>query len=273
QRQRRRHAVRRRDRAGRLRRRALLPRRRQDRAVTASRAVLAGTLLGATLLAQDPSESDAPAEPDLQAAARAAVEHPRYALRRAAAARLAQAGDAAVPVLRAHEAEIGRARIPLVLVDALASSTAGGEAIASLLESWATDLDFYWRAQSLGGLASRQVAAAGPLFRRAVDDPSHLFRIEGARGLLALGGGDSDALRVRSLLADEDPRCRLRVARMLLERGETAGVGEIAAAVRRADRRFVDDPWGEREALVALRELRRVRGEDLHAAIRSRQDA
>ena len=235
------------------------------------------TLLGCCLLcgasiAQEPEPATtvpATTVPDLRDAARTAVEHPRYAVRRAAAGKVALAGDAAVPALRALEAEIGRARIPLVLVDAVASSTAGGEALAGLIESWATDVEFYWRAQSLGGLALRAVDRAAPLFRRAIDDPSHLFRIEGARGLLAIGAGDADSLRVRSLLADEDPRCRLRVALMLLEHGDAAGVGEIVAAVRRAGRRFVDDPWGEREALFALRELRRIRAVDATAAIGS----
>lgn len=200
-------------------------------------------------------------------AVRKAAEHSRFAVRRAAAGKIAQAGDAAVPAIVAFQNEAGPTKIPLLLVDAMAKSDVTGPMTEALLESWAKDVDFYWRSQALGGLARRAVEHALSLFRRAVDDASHLYRIEGARGLLAVGDGAADDLRVRALLADEDPRTRLRVGLMLLENGDTAGVGEIVAAVRGADRAFVDDPWGGRDALWALRELKRITGKDFTAAL------
>jgi hypothetical protein len=209
---------------------------------------------------------EAPSE-DWAAVVETAVSHRRFAIRRAAAGRIAQGADAAVPALRAHAAAEGQDSLPLELVEAIATSPATGPAIEALLEEWAADRSFFWRAQALGGLARRGIARLAPVFRRAVEDPSHLYRIEGARGLLAVGDEDGDRGRVRALLDDPDPRTRLRVALLLLEIGDRTGTGAILAAVDGAGRRFVDDAWGAREAVFALREVRRIIGRDFAAAL------
>lgn len=214
-----------------------------------------------------PGRTQEPTPTDWHEVVRDAAEHPRFALRRAAAGKLAKAGDEAVPAIRAYQESAGRNALPLVVVDAIAGSGVAGTATEALLEAWAKDESFYWRSQALGGLAQRAVERVLPVFRRAVDDPSHLYRIEGARGLLAVGDGAADDLRVSALLADADPRTRLRVALMLLEAGKPTGIGEIVAAVDGASRRFLDDAWGAREALFALQELRRLTGHDWTAAL------
>jgi hypothetical protein len=203
-----------------------------------------------------------------------AVTHGRYAVRRAAAGKLARAGDEAVPAIRRHVAANGRDSLPLELVDALAQADGRGPAIEALLTEWATDRRFYWRSQALAGLARRGVAAARPLFDEALDDPSHLYRIEGARGLLAVASADDEDVtaRVRARLQDADPRVRLRVALMLLERGDGGGAEQIGEAVFGASRVFLDDRWGAREATLAVRELQRIAKLDVAAILGGNAD-
>ncbi|MCC6783519.1 MAG: hypothetical protein IT457_11820 [Planctomycetes bacterium] len=208
---------------------------------------------------------------DLDAAVKNAIEHPRFAMRRAAATRLAQAGDGAIPPLRAYLAERARNVLPLELVDALARG-GGSEPTAVLLREWAGDREFFWRAQALGGLARRAHAEDRTRFREALADPSHLMRIEGARGLLAVAESDADRERVAALLGDEDPRCRLRVALALFAHGDARGVGEFVAAVEGQDRVFLDDPFGAREAQELVRALREL-GHDARAAVGEPGDA
>lgn len=214
------------------------------------------------LAAQDPAR-----DPFDDAVAKA-VTHGRYAVRRAAAGKLARAGDEAVPAIRRFVAANGRDALPLELVDAIAQAEATGPATEELLTGWATDRRFYWRSQALGGLARRGVAAARPLFDAALDDPSHLFRIEGVRGLLAIAEDDEDVrARIRARLGDEDPRVRLRTALLLLERGDGGGAEQIGEAVFGASRTFLDDRWGAREATLAVRELQRIAGLDVAAIL------
>lgn len=211
---------------------------------------------------------------DLESAVQTAVEGKRFAMRRAASIRVAQAGDDAVPAIRNWLGLHDRNSLPLELVDAVARSDTGGEAVRALLREWSAERDFYWRAQALGGLAR----AAEPLdrerFDAAVTDVSHLFRIAGARGLIALGD-DADRTVVYRLLVDPDPRTRLRVALALLEAGDRSGVPQIVQAVASAERIFLDDPWGVREANEALRALRTL-GHDFTAMLsddRQQRDA
>lgn len=203
-----------------------------------------------------------------------AVTHGRYAVRRAAAGKLARAGDDAVPAMRRYVDAHGLDAIPLELVDALAQSDVRGPGIEALLTEWAGNRRFFWRSQALGGLARRGVEGARSMFEAAVDDPSHLFRIEGARGLLTVATGDEDATaRVRARLGDDDPRVRLRVALMLLERGDGGGAEQIGEAVFGAERAFLDDRWGAREATLAVRELQRIAGLDVAAILGDDRDA
>ncbi len=222
----------------------------------------------AGLPAQDPADP-------FDDAVTKAVTHGRYAVRRAAAGKIARAGDDAVPAIRRYVDAHGPNPLPLELVDALAQADTRGAALEAMLTGWATDRKFYWRSQALGGLARRGVAAARPLFEAALDDPSHLFRIEGARGLLSVAAADDEdtKARVRALLRDADPRVRLRVALMLLERGDGGGAAQIGEAVFGAERTFLDDRWGAREAMLAVRELDRIAGLDVTAILGDDADA
>ena len=203
-----------------------------------------------------------------------AVTHGRYAVRRAAAGKLARAGDDAVPAMRRYVDAHGLDAIPLELVDALAQSDVRGPEIEALLTEWASNRRFFWRSQALGGLARRGVEGARPMFEAAIGDPSHLFRIEGARGLLTVAQADAGAVAlVRARLGDDDPRVRLRVALLLLERGDGGGARQIGEAVFGAARTFLDDRWGAREATLAVRELQRIAGLDVAAILGDDLDA
>ena len=59
---------------------------------------------------------------------------------------------------------------------------------------------------------------------------------------------------------------RLRAGLELFAAGEPAGVAEIVLAIEGSERRFLDDPWGAREAQEAVRALR-PSGNEFGAAI------
>lgn len=194
---------------------------------------------------------------DHESAVRNAFESQRFAMRRAAAAQVARAGDDAIPALRAKLVSDPTVIPPLELVDAIARG-GGGEATTTLLRDWAADRTFAWRAQALGGLARRADPIDHARFREGLADPSHAFRIEAARGLLAVATDDGDREAVAQLLRDDDPRCRVRVALALLGQNDPRGVTEIVVAIEGQDRRFLDDPWGAREAQECVRALREL---------------
>ncbi|MFO1053748.1 MAG: hypothetical protein U1F36_16150 [Planctomycetota bacterium] len=203
---------------------------------------------------------------DLDGAIRTAIEGKRYALRRAAATKVAQAGDEAVPPLKAFVAEHDRNSLPLELVDAIARADSIGPAMRGLLREWSGDREFYWRAQALGGLARAADHSDTGRFRAALHDASHLFRIEGARGLLAVSGEKRDVEALHALAGDDpDPRTRLRIALALVAHDDRSAVSQIVDALRGADRKFLDDPWGSRELQEVLRTLRDL-GHDFGAA-------
>jgi hypothetical protein len=222
-------------------------------------------------------------EPTWQEVLQVAVEHPRFAVRRAATGRLAKGGDAAVPALREFLAEHGNNALPLVVVDSLAKTGVGGDALGVLLREWSADPLFYWRSQALRGVARRAEPADLPQFRAALRDPSHLQRIEGVHGLLALDPGlveeigerpaESDepspnlAVAQRALRRETDPRARLRMALLLMRAESWVGLSDVLAAIDRADARWLDDPWGSREATFAVRELRRLGCGDFRDAL------
>lgn len=188
-----------------------------------------------------------------------ANNHRRYALRRAAANRLAKGGAAAVPAIRAFVAkdDAGANALDLLVVEAVAHSDSAEPAVVELLAEWARDRDFYWRAQALSGLARRKLTDFEPLFVAATDDPSHLYRAAGAEGLVGLGGPER-LDRVTALLRDPDPRTRVRVACTLAEAGHDRGFEELVRAAQRRDHEFMGDPWGGRDLELAAKALGEV---------------
>lgn len=189
-----------------------------------------------------------------------AIEHRRFAVRRAVSGKLARSGDDAVPAIRRYEEKHGRQKISLILVDAIARSNQSGVATLDLLHDWAIDRDFYWRSQALGGLALRKREEHIGLFRKAMLDPAHLYRIEGARGLLLLSRQEPRP-RVHDLLSDEDPRVRVAVGIMLVDAGDDAGLPALLEAMGRSER-FLDDPWGARASRAAASALESLSSED-----------
>ncbi len=218
-----------------------------------SSALLGAVLVGASLAAQDV---------DWGAKVKNAVENPRYALRRAISNDIARAGDAAVPAIVAYAKAHGGARIPLLLVDAIARVDAGADATLALLRGWADDGRFYWRAQALGALARRALEADAGRFEAAREDPSHLFRVAGARGLHALARkAGAEWTAGREVLVDADPRARVLLALALWEAREPAALPALVAALA-DDRAFLDDAWGRRYALQVHQALRRAANTD-----------
>jgi hypothetical protein len=184
---------------------------------------------------------------------RAACEHARYGVRVSASKKVAQAGDAAVPAIRARMQERGKNSLPLLLVDAIAGESAGDGATRALLGEWADDREFFWRSQALKGLANRKDEGSRARFEAGLADASHLYRIQGARGLWHLGVKEPAA----ALLLDPDPRVPVAIAAFLLEQGDERGVPVLEAALAAHDE-FLGDPWARRDAQVALAALRKA---------------
>ena len=216
---------------------------------TSSPTIGAAALLAALLTAPASSAQD------WDATVKKACEHRRYAMRRAVSKRIADAGDAPVPAIRDYARQNGIDRVPLLLVDALAGAESRGEAVIALLTDWASDREFYWRAQALSGLARREIAELRPMFLAAARDDSWLYRVAGAQGLHLLDP-DRDRAVIDGLIeADPDPRLRTRLAGFLFEHGDRRAAGTLVAALQlEAD--FLGDPWGKREATRAQQLLR-----------------
>lgn len=192
---------------------------------------------------------------DWTAKVKSAIENPRYAVQRAASNEIGRGGDAAVPAVRAYADEHGKDALPMLLVDAIAQARAGSEATTALLRAWAVDRTFNWRAQALTGLALRESAADAELFHAALADASHLFRVAGAKGVYALSKrGEQGWDDARAVLDDPDPRARVMFALFLWERRELSARATLVRAVA-DDRAFLDDDWGRRYAVQAVRAL------------------
>ena len=228
---------------------------------SSSAGALAVSVLLAFCLPAQGSESTSP-ENEWTAKVKNAVENPRYALRRAISDDIGRAGDAAVPAIVAYQVANGSDKIPMLLVDAIARADAGSASTFSLLRTWADDREFFWRAQALGGLAHRASPDDAERFRAAVDDPSHLFRVAGARGLHALAKASAkDWTQGREVLADPDPRARVLLALALWDVREPAALPPLVAALA-DDRAFLGDAWGRRYALQVHQALRRAANTD-----------
>lgn len=192
-----------------------------------------------------------------------ACSSPRYGIRLAAARKVAQGGDAAIPFVRAWTDKNGVAALPVALVEAIAEDGGDGAAVLDALRGWASDRDFYWRAQALRGLAVRarkdealRVKLA-PLFAAHVDDPAWLMRTF-ARWVTDDPSRDFDVETAQGQVAratETDPRARTKLASL---RGDAR---ELFAALGDA-RTFLGDPWGKRRASEAIAALKALLGTD-----------
>ncbi len=205
---------------------------------------------------------DAAAQKDWDKAVLKANENRRYAIRRAAGHKVAQAGDAAVPAIGRYEKAKGRNNIVLTLIDSISRAKTTGPLTRGLLQEWAGDRNFYWRSQALTGLANRALPELRDLYLASLNDPSHLYRIAAAKGLLLLPTVGEDLEVVLPLLRDTDPRVRLRVGICLLEINNPHGIAPVAESLQSNGRIFLDDPWGQRNATQGIRALEKFADRD-----------
>ncbi|MGE3171469.1 MAG: hypothetical protein AB7O97_02510 [Planctomycetota bacterium] len=178
----------------------------------------------------------------------------RYGLRLAAARRVGQGGAAAVPAMRAWQEANGAAAVPVALVEAFADHGGVDPSVLQLLEDWAQDREFFWRAQALRGLASRadDPELAGrwaDLFDRLVADPAWLVRT-----FAHFGKGRRLATQP-DLPHDPDPRARTRLAAL------TGNLRALLPALG-DERVFLGVPWGRQRASEAIQALKGALGTD-----------
>lgn len=239
-----------------------------------SLSLLALAAIASPLLAFWPQDPD-PAATDWASHVEKACTAKRYGIRLAAARKVAEGGDAAVPAVRAWAGKHGANALPAALVDAIADGSANAPGVRDLLEQWATDQDFYWRASAMRGLAlrmptlpdGRNVGTPDPreryvrLFERHLDDPAWLMRTHARLGVVLSVGSDV-ALARRARNADEpDPRARVRFAQLMLEHGKTPDLQPLLDALA-DERTFLEDPWGARLGLEAHKALKSWLGDD-----------
>lgn len=206
---------------------------------------------------------EAAAEQDWGKHVERACSSPRYGIRLAAAKKVAQGGDAAIPAVRAWTDENGVAALPVSLVEAIADDGGDGTAVLDALRGWASDRDFYWRAQALRGLAVRARAddalraKFAPLFAAHVDDPAWLMRTF-ARWVDDEPTREFDVETAQGQVTrapETDPRARTKLAAL---RGDAR---ELFSALGDA-RTFLGDPWGKRRASEAIAALKALLGTD-----------
>lgn len=223
-------------------------------------------LLFAALCAQAMAQDPAPAATDWRADVEKACTHPRYGLRLAAARKVAEAGDAAVPAVRAFQQEKGRDAVPAMLVEAFAERGGNGEAVLALLRDWAGDREFFWRGQAMLGLARRARAdepigkAHAQLFHDHLRDPAWLVRTHAAFGWQKTHRFVEPTPGAVPQEPDPDPRARTRLAALMLGDGDAFLIAELLHALH-DQRTFLGDPWGERRAMEAYQALRAHFGE------------
>jgi hypothetical protein len=184
-----------------------------------------------------------------------ACTNARYGLRLAAARKVAEAGDAAVPAVQAFEKQRGKDAVPVSLVEAFAQRGGNGTLTLGLLQGWAADRDCFWRGQAMLGLAQRArenadiAKACADLFQKHLTDPAWLTRTH-AR----FGARKTD-------LPEPDPRAKSRLAGLLLAQGDASKVADLVEALA-DERTFLGDPWGKRRALEAFNALKAWLGDD-----------
>lgn len=210
--------------------------------------------VGAVSLAFWPKSQD-PAAIDWTAAVDKACTASRYGLRLAAAKQVANGGGAAVPALRAFAQQKGQNQLPGSLVDAIADADGVDAALVELLREWAGNVDFYYRASALRGLALRapklpeRREELGKLLTSFHEDPAWLMRTTARFGSALLGNEAAIAL------PESDPRARVRLGTLLLAHGRTPPLQTLVDALAE-ERSFLGNSWGKgcaEEAHIALK--------------------
>ena len=215
---------------------------------------LSSPLLALIPLSQDPAATDWPKEVERACTAKL------YGLRLAAARAVAGGGGAAVPAIGAFAKQRGKNQLPASLVEAIAEQNTTDDAVVELLLSWATDRDFYWRAQAMKGLARRAPSlpdrrdALADLFTAHHDDPAWLTRVHARLGTELLGGAAAG-------MPESDPRAATKLCALLLQHGKATPLQPLFDALL-DERTFQAVPWGQHRASEAAKALRAWLGED-----------
>jgi len=185
-----------------------------------------------------------------------ACTNSRYGLRLAASKKVGEAGDDAVPAVRQWQQQHGKDRLPVALVEAIADRGGDGPQVVQLLREWATDREFFWRAQALKGLAHRASAPAEAApFRPFADDPAWLMRTFARYGLVRCGAD------LRAFAVESDPRADTRLATLLLGEGHAEYAPRLVPALA-DERTCLGIPWGKRRCLEAFTALVQWLGQD-----------
>lgn len=185
----------------------------------------------------------------------------RYGLRVAAGKKVAAAGAAAVPALRAYERSVGRNQLPPTLLEAIADAEPRDAEVVELLREWATDREFFWRATALRGLARRapqladRSAELRELFAAHREDPAWLSRVYARLGLVQLGAP------VAAQCGDADVRAEVKLAALLLQAGQLPPLQPLLDALD-DERTMLGDPFGQRLAKEAFDALKAWLGPD-----------
>ena len=229
--------------------------------------IVALLLLARGTFAQDPAQPPAavPSPADWRAEVDKACTSPRYGLRLAASKKIAQAGAAAVPAIRAFATDKSKDALPVALVEAIADGGGNDEAVLSLLEEWAKDREFFWRAQALKGLAVRSKDKAiaercKQLFAAHENDAAWLVRVYARFGLNSVAATSHDRPAPgpesidRAVEPSADPRAVVKLAALDLAHGFAPEPWILLAALG-DERTFLGDPWGRRSAQEAFTAL------------------
>lgn len=214
--------------------------------------VIASPLLALIPSTQDPAATDWPKEVERACTAQ------RFGLRIAAAKRVATAGAVAVPALLARSEAKGRNELPAMLVEAIADQGTDEAPVLELLQEWALDPEFYYRATALKGLARRAPAlpdrreALQAMFAAHHGDPAWLVRVHARFGTALLGG------EVLAVLAqpESDPRATSKLCALLLGAGKNPPLQPLFDALA-DERTCLGMPFGQyraKEAHQALKE-------------------
>jgi len=191
-----------------------------------------------------------------------ACTSPRFGMRIAAGRKVAAAGDAAVPAIRAFVQQRGQDQLPVTLAEAIAEDPASGPLTLQLLRDWSNDRSFYWRASAMRGLALRgpklekqQQDELRPLFASFHDDAAWLMRTHARLGTVLLGDASAYAL------PESDPRARARLPTQVLLRGIVPPLQPMLDAL--ADQRScLGIPWGQNTAAEVHKALKNWLGDD-----------
>lgn len=204
---------------------------------------------------QDPAGADW--QKDVDNACRAS----RYGLRLAAGRKVAAAGDAAVPAIRAFAQQHGNDQIPMTLVELIAEDRATGPLTLALLRDWSDRREFYWRGSAMRGLALRakhvgadEQAELRTRFPRFHQDDAWLMRTHARLGSVLLGE------RAVLELPEPDPRARTRLHAQLLLQGVVPPLQPLLDALA-DERTCLGIPWGQNSANEAHKALKQWLGD------------